>query len=174
MRTFSDLCRRGPGIFDRARTSVTHLSLPVLPSEWPPSGPGKQDGLIRLRYNLTSMGGHLDVEKATRFSAVVRTPPVVLRDRKLIAPTNGAVLQVVEGADIVVGSKVSEDATGIVVRLVNFKRHGQNVTIDLGVPLRGAWTVLPDEREQASVEIDGSRVTTVVEPRYARSLLLKW
>ena len=146
----------------------------ALNNHWFVNFKAQQDGLIRLRYSLTSMGGHLDVEKATRFSGEVRTPPVVLRDRKLIAPTNGAVLQVVEGADIVVGSKVSEDATGIVVRLVNFKRHGQNVTIDLGVPLRGAWTVLPDEREQASAEIDGSRVTTVVGPRCARSLLLRW
>jgi alpha-mannosidase len=134
----------------------------------------QQDGQIRLRYSLTSMTGHLDVEKAVRFSAEVRTPPVVLRDRRPVSPTTAAILRVVEGADIVVGSKVSEDGTGVVVRLVNFKRHRQNVTIDLGAPLLGAWVARPDEREQALLETDGSSVTTVVGVRCAMSLLLKW
>jgi hypothetical protein len=160
---------------------VEHLdaSSPVVMSwalnnHWFVNFKAQQDGQIRLRYSLTSMTGHIDVERAARFSAEVRTPPVVLRDRRLISPTTGVVLRVVEGADIVVGSKVSEDGTGVVVRLVNFKRHEQNVTIDLGAPLLGAWAVLPDEREQASLETDGSSVSTLVGPRCATSLLLKW
>jgi alpha-mannosidase len=146
----------------------------ALNNHWFVNFKAQQDGQIRLRYSLTSMTGHLDVEKAARFSAEVRTPPVVLRDRRLISPTTGVVLKVVEGADIVVGSKVSEDGTGVVVRLVNFKRAGQNVTIDLATPLLGAWEVLPDEREQASLGTDGSSVTTLVGPRCAKSLLLRW
>lgn len=120
------------------------------------------------------MTGHLDVEKAARFSAEARTPPVVLRDRRPISPTTDVVMKAVEGADIVVGSKVSEDGRGVVVRLVNFKRDGQNVTIDLGAPLLGAWAALPDECEQTSLETNGSSVTVQVGPRCAKSLLLRW
>ena len=108
----------------------------------------QQDGQIRLRYSLTSMPGHLDVARAMRFSTEVRTPPVVLRDRKPFSPPSGAVGQVLQGADLVVGSKVSEDGAGLVVRLLNFKSEDETVTIDLGRPLRGAWTVLPDERKK--------------------------
>jgi alpha-mannosidase len=145
-----------------------------LNNHWFVNFKAQQDGQIRLRYSLTSMTGHLDVDRATRFSAEVRTPPVVLRDRRLISPTEDVVVKVLEGADIVVGSKVSEDGTGVVVRLLNFKRDPQNVTIDLGAPLRGAWSVLPDERQQASLETVGSSVTAVVGPRCTTSLLLKW
>jgi hypothetical protein len=120
------------------------------------------------------MSGHLDVDEAMRFAAEMRTPPVVMRDRAPLATDSGTVLQVVEGADIVAGSKVSEDGTGIIVRLLNFKRSAQRVTIDLGSPLSGAWAVLPDERERTVLETDGPRVTTVVGPRCGESILLKW
>ncbi len=60
------------------------------------------------------------------------------------------------------------------MRLVNFKRDEQNVTIDLGAPLLGAWAALPDEREQTSLETNGSSVTVLVGPRCAKSLLLRW
>ncbi len=146
----------------------------ALNNHWFVNFKAQQDGHIRLRYSLTSMAGHLDLEKATRFSAEARTPPVVLRDRRPISPTTDVAFNVVEGADIVVGSKVSEDGRGVVVRLVNFKRDGQNVTIDLGAPLLGAWAVLPDEREQTSLETNGSSVTVLVGPRCAKSLLLRW
>ena len=36
----------------------------------------------------------------------------------------------------------------MVLRLLNFKSDEDRVTIDLGRPLRGAWTVRPDERER--------------------------
>jgi hypothetical protein len=146
----------------------------ALNNHWFVNFKAQQDGQIRLRYSLTSMSGHLDVDEAMRFAAEVKTPPVVLRDRAPIAPDNGAVLQVLEGADIVAGAKVSEDGTGIVVRLLNFKRHAQTVTIDLGRPLRGAWAVRPDERERMALETDGPRVTTIVGARCGESMLLKW
>jgi hypothetical protein len=81
---------------------------------------------------------------------------------------------VLEGADIVVGSKVSEDGAGIVVRLLNFKRDAQKVTIDLGRPVSGAWAVRPDEREREALEPDGPRLTTVVGARCGESILVKW
>jgi hypothetical protein len=108
------------------------------------------------------------------FAAEVRTPPVVLRDREAIVPENASVLKVLEGADIVVGSKVSEDGAGIVVRLLNFKRDAQKVTIDLGRPVSGAWAVRPDEREREALEPDGPRLTTVVGARCGESILVKW
>jgi hypothetical protein len=146
----------------------------ALNNHWFVNFKAQQDGQIRLRYSLTSMSGHLDVDEAMRFAAEMRTPPVVMRDRAPLATDSGTVLQVVEGADIVAGSKVSEDGTGIIVRLLNFKRSAQRVTIDLGSPLSGAWAVLPDERERTVLETDGPRVTTVVGPRCGESILLKW
>jgi alpha-mannosidase len=146
----------------------------ALNNHWFVNFKAQQDGQIRLRYSLTSMSGHLDVDRAMRFAAEMRTPPVVLRDRAPLATQSGAFLEVLEGADIVAGSKVSEDGTGIVVRLLNFKRQAQRVTIDLGRPLSGAWAVLPDERERAALETEGPRLTTVVGPRCGESILLKW
>jgi alpha-mannosidase len=146
----------------------------ALNNHWFVNFKAQQDGQIRLRYSLTSMAGHLDVDEAMRFAAEVMTPPVVLRDRAPISPETGAVLEVLEGADIVAGSKISEDGTGIVVRLLNFKRRPQKVTIDLGIPLSGAWAVLPDEREQTALQTDGQRWTTVVGARCGESILLRW
>ena len=146
----------------------------ALNNHWFVNFKAQQDGKIRLRYSLTSMSGHLDVDEAMRFAAEVITPPVVLRDRARISPESGAVLEVLEGADIVLGSKISEDGTGIVVRLLNFKLHAQKVTIDLGIPLSGAWAVLPDERERTALQTDGQRLTTTVGARCGESILLKW
>ena len=120
------------------------------------------------------MPGHVDVDRAMRFAAEMRTPPVVLRDRAPLAPQSGAFLQVLEGADIVAGSKVSEDGTGIVVRLLNFKRHDQRVTIDLGSPLSGAVggparRARTDGSGNRRAEADNSRGT-----RCGESILLKW
>ena len=160
---------------------VEHLdrSSPVIMSwalnnHWFVNFKAQQDGQIRLRYSLTSTPGHLDANKAMRFSAEVRTPPVVLRDRRPFAPSNGEVGRVLEGADVVVGSKVSEDGTGLVLRLLNFKSEDQRVTVDMGNPLRGAWTVLPDEREDAPIATNGSTVGVTVGPRCTKSLLLRW
>ena len=160
---------------------VEHLdkSSPVIMSwalnnHWFVNFKAQQDGQIRLRYSLTSMPGHLDVTRAMRFSADVRTPPVALRDRRPFSPPKGEVGRVLEGSDLVVGSKVAEDGTGIVLRLLNFKPDEQRVTVDMGSTLRGAWTVLPDEREDAPVSTQGSTVTVKVGPRCTKSLLLKW
>jgi alpha-mannosidase len=155
------------------RTSPVIMSW-ALNNHWFVNFKAQQDGQIRLRYSLTSMPGHIDVNKAMRFSAEVRTPPVILRDRRPFSLPNGEVGRVLEGADVVVGSKVSEDGTGLVVRLLNFKSDDQRVTVDMGNPLRGAWTVLPDEREDAPIATDGSAVTISVGPRCTKSLLLKW
>jgi alpha-mannosidase len=146
----------------------------ALNNHWFVNFKAHQEGQIRLRYSLTSMPGHLDVEKAMRFSAEVSTPAVVLRDREPITPATGTIWEVLDGADIITGAKISEDGTGVVVRVFNFKRHDQSVTIDLGRPLRGAWSVLPDERDHAPLETVGTRLTTVVAPRGGKSLLLKW
>ncbi len=147
----------------------------ALNNHWFVNFKAQQDGRLRLRYSLTSMPGHLDVTRAMRFSTEVRTPPVVLRDRRPFSPPSGAVAQVLEGADLIVGSKVSEDGTGMVLRLLNFKSDEDRVTIDLGRPLRGAWTVRPDEREERPrSQTDGSRVSIAVGPRGTRSLLVKW
>jgi hypothetical protein len=146
----------------------------ALNNHWFVNFKAQQDGQIRLRYSLTSMSGHLDVDDAMHFAADVRTPPVVLRDREAIVPESASVLKVLEGADIVVGSKVSEDGAGIVVRLLNFKREAQKVTIDLGRPVSGAWAVRPDEREREALEPDGPRLTTVVGVRCGESILVKW
>ena len=146
----------------------------ALNNHWFVNFKAQQDGQIRLRYSLTSMPGHLDVTRAMRFSAEVRTPPVALRDRRPFSPPKGEVGRVLEGSDLVVGSKVAEDGTGIVLRLLNFKPDDQRVTVDMGRTLRGAWTVLPDEREDAPVSTQGSTVTVTVGPRGTKSLLLKW
>lgn len=155
------------------RTSPVIMSW-ALNNHWFVNFKAQQDGRIRLRYSLTSMPGHLDTTQAMRFSAEVRTPPVALRDRRQFSPSRGSVCQVLEGADLVVGSKVSEDGSGIVLRLLNFKGNDERVTIDLGRPLRGAWTVRPDEREEAPIETEGSMVTLGVGPRCTESVLLKW
>ncbi len=65
----------------------------ALNNHWFVNFKAQQDGQIRLRYSLTSMTGHLDVEKATRFAAEARTPPVVLRDRRPISPPTGVVFE---------------------------------------------------------------------------------
>ena len=57
----------------------------ALNNHWFVNFKAQQDGQIRLRYSLSSMAGHLDVDDAMRFAAEARTPPVVLRDRVPIA-----------------------------------------------------------------------------------------
>ena len=133
-----------------------------------------QDGQIRLRYSLTSMAGHLDIDGAMRFSAEARTPPLVLRDRFPMVPASGSVMEVLEGEDVIVGSKVSEDGTGVVVRLLNSTRKARKLTIDVRRPLEGAWLVHPDERPSEELSAVASKVSTTVGPRCSRSLLLKW
>ena len=44
------------------------------------------------------------------------------------------------------------------MRLLNFKRDPQKVTIDLGRTVNGAWAVRPDEREREALEPDGPRL----------------
>jgi alpha-mannosidase len=146
----------------------------ALNNHWFVNFAAQQDGRIRLRYSMTSMPGHLDAAHATRFSAEVRTPPVVLRDRRSFSPPHGAVCRVIEGSDLIVGSKVSEDGSGVVLRLLNGKSGEERLTIDLGRPLRGAWTVLPDERADAPVQTEGPTASLVVGPRCSKGLLLKW
>jgi hypothetical protein len=146
----------------------------ALNNHWFVNFKAAQDGRIRLCYSLTSMAGPLDIETAMRFSTEVRTPPVVLRDRKPITPASGAVLEVLEGEEVIVGSKVSEDSSGVVLRLLNTTRQPKRVTLDLGRPLRGAWLVHPDERPMEELGTGTSRVSTAVGPRSSRSLLLKW
>ena len=41
-----------------------------------------------------------------------------------MVPASGSVMEVLEGEDVIVGSKVSEDGTGVVVRLLNSTRQG--------------------------------------------------
>lgn len=146
----------------------------ALNNHWFVNFKAAQDGRIRLRYSLTTMPGHLDAAEATRFSAEVTTPPVALRDRRPFSPPEGAVCRVLEGADLVVGSKLSEDGSGVVVRLLNRGSDEERVTIDVGRPLRGAWAVRPDEREEAPARADGPRATVEVGPRGTKSLLLRW
>ena len=160
---------------------VEHLdsSRPVIMSwalnnHWFVNFKAQQDGQIRLRYSLTSMPGHLDVVAATRFSSEVRTPPIVLRDRRSPVRAESSVLEVLEGGEIVIGTKVSEDGTGIVVRVLNFEPEARVVTIDFRRRLRGAWVVRPDEREEAALEFDGSSFSALVPPRSGRSILVKW
>lgn len=143
-------------------------------NHWLVNFKAQQDGLIRLRYSLTSMPGRLDVAQATRFSAEVRTPPVVLRDRRLDAPDRDNVLTVLQGAEAIVGSKVAEYGDGIVVRLLNFRSEHQEVAIDFGRPLRSAHEALPDETTTSELELDGACVRIVVAPRHATSILVRW
>jgi len=133
-----------------------------------------QDGRIRLCYSLTSMTGHLDIDAAMRFSAEVRTPPVVLRDRSPVVPASGAVMKVLKGEDVIVGSKVAEDGAGVIVRLLNSTRETRQLAIDVGRPLEGAWLVHPDERPLEKLKTVVSTVSTAVASRCSASLLLKW
>ena len=146
----------------------------ALNNHWFVNFKAQQDGRIELRYSLTSHEGHLDVARAVKFAAEVRTPPVVLRDRAPVRPEQGAVARVLEGAGAVVGAKLAEDGEGVVFRLLNYQQVEQRVTIDTGRPLRGAWTALPDEREDEVVGTDGARVTVLLGPRRTGSLLLRW
>lgn len=131
-----------------------------------------QDGRLRFRYSLTSMPGRLGLEEATRFAADVKTPPIVLRDRHAPGRPSEAVLSVVEGATAVVGCKVSEDGTGVVVRMANYDLRPQKVTIEAARQLDGAWALLPDERKQQPLALEGSRLTVEVAPRCTKSVLL--
>ncbi|HXW82308.1 MAG TPA: hypothetical protein VEJ84_22615 [Acidimicrobiales bacterium] len=160
---------------------VDHLdsSRPVVMSwalnnHWFVNFKAQQDGQIRLRYSLIGMPGHLDVAAAMRFSSEVRTPAVVLRDRRPPLGEGSSVLDVLEGGEMVLGTKISEDGSGIVVRVLNFEREERAVTIDVGRRLRGVWTVRPDESEEAPLEFDGSRFSAPVAPRAGRSILVKW
>ena len=146
----------------------------ALNNHWFVNFKAAQDGRIRLRYSLTSMAGHLDIDAAMRFSAEARTPPLVLRDRFPMVPASGSVMEVLEGEDVIVGSKVSEDGTGVVVRLLNSTRKARKLTIDVRRPLEGAWLVHPDERPSEELSAVASKVSTTVGPRCSRSLLLKW
>jgi alpha-mannosidase len=120
------------------------------------------------------MTGHLNIDAAMRFSAEVRTPPVVLRDRSPVLPASGAVMKVLEGEDVIVGSKVAEDGAGVIVRLLNSTRQKRKLSIDAGRPLEGAWLVHPDERPSEELGTVASTVSTAVAPRCSASLLLKW
>ena len=120
----------------------------ALNNHWFVNFKAQQDGQIRLRYSLTSMPGHLDVDKGDAVLGRSQDAASGIAGPRPFSPPKGEVGRVLEGADLVVGSKVSEDGTGIVLRLLNFKRDDQRVTVDMGSTLRGAWTVLPDERER--------------------------
>ena len=97
------------------------------------------------------MTGHLNIDAAMRFSAEVRTPPVVLRDRSPVLPASGAVMKVLEGEDVIVGSKVAEDGAGVIVRLLNSTRQERKLTIDAGRPLRApGWCTRTNGRRRSS------------------------
>jgi len=146
----------------------------ALNNHWFVNFKAAQDGKIRLRYSLTSMPGHLDRAEAVRFSAEVRTPPLVLRDRRPPRTPEEAVIEVKQGADLVVGSKVTEDGRGIVVRLLNFRPDEQRLTIDLRRPLAAAWLAHPDEVESTPVPVAGGSASVILGPRNVASLLLRW
>ena len=139
----------------------------ALNNHWFVNFKAQQDGRIRLRYSLTSMPGHLDVTRAMRFSAEVRTPPVVLRDRRPFSPPSGAVGQVLEGADLVVGSKVSEDGTGLVAPALEFQERRRDESRSTwAARSAGRGQCCPDEREEGPVQTEGSTVSVVVGPRW--------
>jgi hypothetical protein len=146
----------------------------ALNNHWFVNFKAAQDGRIRLCYSLTSMPGHLDIDAAMRFAAEARTPAVVLRDRAPVLPPSGAVMKVLEGEGVIVGSKVAEDGAGVIVRLLNSTRQERKLTIDAGRPLKGAWLVHPDERPSEQLKTATSTVSTAVAPRCSASLLLKW
>ncbi len=146
----------------------------ALNNHWFVNFKAAQDGRLRLRYSLTSMSGRLDLEQATRFSAEVRTPPIVLRDRRSPERPSATVLSVLEGASAVVGCKVSEDGAGVVVRMANYDLRPRLVTIEAVRQPSGAWVLLPDERKQEALALAGPRLTVEVAPRCTKSVLLEW
>jgi hypothetical protein len=84
------------------------------------------------------------------------------------------VLSVLEGAGAVVGCKVSEDGTGVVVRMANYDLRPQRVTIETMRQPASAWALLPDERKKHALTLAGHRLTVEVAPRCTKSVLLEW
>lgn len=134
----------------------------------------QQDGIIRLRYCLTSTPGRLDVDAATRFAAEVRTPPIVLRDRRCFAEEVGQFITVREGESSVLGAKVAEDGDGLILRFLNVRRETQPVAVHFGREIKSAHLVTPDEREIDSLSCADGEVRTVVAPRQAVSVRVRW
>ncbi len=132
-----------------------------------------QDGRARFRYCLTTTPGHLNPEWATRFAAEATAVPVVLRDRTGPLGQGESILKVLEGAEVVVGAKPSEDCAGVVVRMVNFDLAPRTVTLEAPRVLRGTWDLLPDERRRAPLRHEGSRLSIEIAARRARSLVLE-
>lgn len=145
----------------------------ALNNHWFVNFKAAQDGRLRLRYSLTSLLGRLELEEATRFSAEVRTPPIVLRDRRAPARQRGSVLSVLEGSSAVVGCKVSEDGAGVVLRMANYDVQPRQVTVEMLDQPLGAWVLLPDERKHEAVPLAGSRLRVEVPPRCTKSILVE-
>jgi alpha-mannosidase len=143
-------------------------------NHWSVNFKAAQDGSIHFRYSMTSTPGRLDVAAAARFAAEVRTPPLVLRDRIATGADRGQVIDIVEGAEAIVGCKPAENGTGIVLRFLNQRDSQQVVSVDLGRPVRHAHEVLPDERHASAVTVDGHRVSVIVDARQSSSVLIQW
>lgn len=161
-------------VVDTLRGSAPVIMSWAMNNHWFVNFKAQQDGMVRLRYRLTSAAGHVDVERATQFAAEARTPPIVLRDRRLRSDMKGQMVDVREGRAVIVGMKVAEDGEGLVIRLLNPLEHDEPVTLDLGRPLRSAYRVLPDERESVPLRLEGRTVSTVIAGRQPASLAVRW
>lgn len=146
----------------------------ALNNHWFVNFKAAQEGRIRLRYSLTSRPGPINLREAARFAAEAQTPAVVLRDRRPIGAHVAPLVRVVQGEEYVNGVKISEDETGVVVRLLNFEASEATVSIDAGRGLSSAVEVAPDERPLRRLETDGPAVTVQLAGREAKSLLLHW
>ena len=146
----------------------------ALNNHWMVNFKASQDGLIPLRYRLTTHAGAADPAVAARFAAEVSVPPIVLRD---IAPTDGrssSFLTVDPDAPVLVTAKPGEDRDWIALRIQNLVRAKTQSVVTFATPPSEARRSDPIEHAGAPLALDGARLSTELDPLAVSTVLVRF
>jgi alpha-mannosidase len=133
-----------------------------------------QDGIIPLRYRLTTHAGAVDTGAASRFAAEMMVPPVVLRDLAPTGPRTEQFLSVDPASPVLVTAKPSENEGWIAVRVQNLSREKSRPTLSFAHAPRAARSADPIEHPRDALAIDGKNIAVDLDPLEVTTMLVSF
>jgi hypothetical protein len=146
----------------------------ALNNHWLVNFQAGQDGVIPIRYRLTTHEGAVDTTAAARFAAEAMVPPIVLRDRAATGAKNEQFFKIEDGSPILVTAKPSENDGWVALRLQNLTKGKTRGVVSFAKSPRAAKHADPIEHPQDALALDGGKLAVDLDPLEVATVLVSF
>jgi hypothetical protein len=131
-----------------------------------------QDGVIPLRYRLTTHDGPVDTTAAAHFAAEATVPPVVLRDRAAAGPKTDQFFKLDPRSPVLVTAKPSENEGWVALRIQNLSGEAARPSISFAQPPKAARGADPIEHPGDAIALNGKELAVDLAPLEIATVLV--